>query len=148
MLFDFTLEGIRLGPEHRRFQVLGTGGKSRIGIDGSFGGGTDGEFEALDLLVPEPDRPHDGIAAAKGLHHSPKGHEIGITTDLYGLGGTNLYTGVALPAHVHRPVVGLILLLIKDHKVIGTDILTGCTVLGLASVTLIINNETRHWQLV
>ena len=148
MSLDLALEGIGLRPEHRRFQVLGTGGKASIGINGPFGRGSDGKLKPLDLLVAETDRPHDGIAAAKGLHHATQWHEIGIAAYFDGLGGTDLHTGIALPAHIHRPVVGFILFLIKDHEVIGTDILTGCTVLGLASVTLLINNETRHWQLV
>mgnify|MGYP003574527596 CR=1 FL=1 len=62
-----------------------------IGFDGSFRGGTNGEFEAFHVAVAEFDGPHDGIRAAQRLNRAAHGHDIGISTNFDGILRTNLY---------------------------------------------------------
>jgi hypothetical protein len=64
--------------------------------------------------------------------------------DFNGLLGADLYAVEAFPTLLRLLVEGLLAYGVKNHQVIGADVLASGLVQGLAAVTFFHNYETRH----
>src|SRR5262245_58724744 len=78
-----------------------------VGLDRSPRRRANGELEALHLTVPELDRPHDGIRAAKGRETRPERHHVAVAAHGDRALRTRLHARVALPAEIGLLVPGL-----------------------------------------
>ena len=117
----------------------------RLGL--TFGNtAADGELEPLgaDLFVPELHGPHDVLRAPHGRNAGAHGNEVLITADLDRLSRADLHAAIALPAHLGVLVVRLHDVLIKDHEVVGANVLAGGLIKRLAAITFVRDHIARH----
>ena len=78
-----------LGGKQGAFQILAF--KIHVGIGLTFGGGPDGELEALDEAVSELTGPHDILGTHHGHDGASQRHEVGVAANFDGLGGADLH---------------------------------------------------------
>jgi hypothetical protein len=110
----------------------------------TFGGGPDGELEALDETISELAGPHDVLGTHHGHDGASQRYEIGITAYFDGLGRADLYAGKALPALIRFLVVSFHFVGIQDHQVVGANVHASGLVATLAAVTFFLNYKTWH----
>jgi hypothetical protein len=115
-----------------------------VRIGGTFGGGPDGEFKALDETIAELAGPHHVLGTHHGHDGASQGYEIGITAYFDGLGGANLDAGETFPALIGLLVVSLHRVCVEDHQVVGANVHASGLVATLASVTFFLNYKTWH----